>query len=289
MKSLRAGLPIGLLPLVVLAARAPGARAETTQCTVIGAVPTTISSPGVYCLKSNFTTNLASGSAINVDANNVTLDLNGYKLGNLAAGTGTSAYAISSSRQNVTVRNGTIRGYFAGVFMVGGGGHLVEDVRLDGNTFKGLDLGGPGNIIRRNQIVNTGGSTYFANSAAYGIYSHGEDVRILDNEITGTTAAGASAVSIAIYVSSAGSVVSGNRISGTAAQAGGAARGITWLLGNGVVIDNQIVGVSGAAASQLYAVMINTGLKVLCAGNRSVDFTQVMSQCQDGGGNVNAP
>jgi hypothetical protein len=289
MKSLRAGLPIGLLPLLVLATPAPGARAETTECTVITSVPTTISSPGVYCLKSNFSTNLATGAAISIDANNVTLDLNGYKLGNLAAGTATLASGIDTTRQNVTVRNGTIRGYYYGIVLNGGGGHLVEDVRLDGNTYYGLFVAGTGNIVRRNQIVNTGGSTYFANSGATGIFASGEDARILDNEVTGTTAPGSTAGSVAVQAGGAGGVISGNRISGTAAQAGGYARGIFWGSGNAVILDNGVVGVSGMAASQSSAIWINSGSKVLCAGNRSVNFTQGTLQCQDGGGNVNVP
>jgi Right handed beta helix region len=289
MKSLRAGLPIRLLPLLVLASSAPGARAETTECTVIASVPTTLSSPGVYCLKSSFSTNLATGTAIYVNANNVTLDMNGYKLGNLAAGTGTFAIGIYTGHQNVTVRNGTIRGYFYGIRLLGGGGHLVEDVRLDGNTYYGLAVGGPGNVVRRNQIVNTGGSTYYANSGATGLDSNGADARILDNEITGTTAPGPTAGSRAVYVVGEGSVISSNRISGTAAQAGGYAVGISWGFGSGLILDNSVVGVAGMAAQQYSAVSINGGNTVLCAGNRSVKFTLVTFQCQDGGGNVNVP
>jgi hypothetical protein len=57
------------------------ARAETINCTAITAVPTTISSPGVYCLIADLDgTGIENGQAIIIDADNVTLDLKGHVL-----------------------------------------------------------------------------------------------------------------------------------------------------------------------------------------------------------------
>src|SRR5262245_33393285 len=134
--------------------------AETTQCTVISSLPTTITVPGIYCLASDFNLNLASGAAIAINTNSVVIDLNGHKIGNLGAGPGTVAYGIhATQRQNITIKNGTIRGFLLGVFLndstpfTTSQGHVVEDLRVDQNTYVGLDILGTGNIVRRNQVV----------------------------------------------------------------------------------------------------------------------------------------
>jgi hypothetical protein len=83
-------------------------RAETPECTVITSLPYTISTQGIYCLKGNLATNMTSGNAIEIGTNNVVIDLNGYKIGGLAAGSGTSTYGIyANGRKNITIRNGT--------------------------------------------------------------------------------------------------------------------------------------------------------------------------------------
>jgi parallel beta-helix repeat protein len=100
-----------------------------------------ISQPGSYYLTGNVTAT-AIGNAIQITANNVTLDLNGFTV-NGFAGSGVPALLIigdgaggaSNARGNVTVRNGTVRG-------VGGAGvnssanHALE-VRLIDVTARG--------------------------------------------------------------------------------------------------------------------------------------------------------
>src|SRR5262245_63986860 len=88
-----AALPIGRVAAVALAlaCAAVPARAETTNCPPITSVPYLITVPGVYCLTGNISTAMGVGAAIEIATNNVTLDLNGFKLGGLAAGTGTTA------------------------------------------------------------------------------------------------------------------------------------------------------------------------------------------------------
>ncbi len=137
------------------------AKAETTECTVIDSIPMTITVQGIYCLKGNLATSLTSGNMITVAVNNVTIDMNGFKLGGLAAGAGTGANRIVAiNRRNITIRNGSIRGFFRGIVLDGGAanssGHLLEDLRLDGNRRIGAFVEGTGNIIRNNQVVNTG-------------------------------------------------------------------------------------------------------------------------------------
>ena len=141
--------------------------AETTACTAITTVPFTITTPGIYCVTQDITTNLAAGNAIEIDASNVVLDLNDHKLGNLAAGLGTTARGIRAvNRTNITIKNGTVRGFEFGILLDKSGagapqGYIVEGIRADLITYTGIAVVGTGNIIRNNLIVATGGTTAF--------------------------------------------------------------------------------------------------------------------------------
>src|SRR5215831_18036620 len=120
--------------------------AETTDCTAITTVPFTITTEGIYCVTQDIETNLAAGNAIEIDASNVVLDLNGHKLGNLTAGLGTSARGIhAADRKNIMIKNGTVRGFKFGIALDDSGnseGHIVEDIRADFNTFTALQVEG---------------------------------------------------------------------------------------------------------------------------------------------------
>ena len=205
----------GLALLFTLAA--PG-RAEITACTPITTVPVTITTQGIYCFTGDIAASLASGNAITVATNNVTIDLNGHKFGNLGAGVGTQAHGFyASQRQNITIRNGTVRGFFYGVWLndtspfTASGGHLIEDLRLDGNTLIGIDVEGSGNVVRRNQVARTGGS--IASNNAYGIIGYGPGAQILDNVVDGTTGkSGGNVYSINLYTAN-GAMVARNHVS----------------------------------------------------------------------------
>jgi hypothetical protein len=278
--------------LLLCGLSSPEARAETTECTVISSIPTTIRTQGVYCLKGNLPGSLSVGSAITVATNNVTIDLNGYKLGNGAAGSDNLASGIyAEGRKNITVRNGTIRGFFRGIFfydssgIAASGGHLLEDLRLEGNLFCAIDVVGSGNAIRRNQILSTGGSTYHSNPYAYGVQSSGPSARIIDNEVINTHSIGATADAIGIYVPNGdSSVITDNRVS-EIATIGGMPLGIFYS-GDGCIFDsNELVRASGVG----YAININGGSTALCSNTRAIGFDGPTAGCADGGGNVGIP
>src|SRR5688572_6542302 len=129
-----------LLLLATLALVAP-AHAETVNCIPINSLPATLTTQGVYCLKQDLSTPIATGNAITVAVNNVTLDCNGYKLGGLAAGSATRTNGVfAQDRLNVVVRNCNIRGFYAGVWMQGGASHVVEGNRMEGNTYAGVGV-----------------------------------------------------------------------------------------------------------------------------------------------------
>jgi nitrous oxidase accessory protein NosD len=267
-------------------AAAPSTRAETTECTVIASAPVTITVQGVYCLKGDLSTNLAIGPAIDVAANNVIIDLNGWKLGNLAAGPSTAAYGIQvTSRQNVTIRNGTIRGFLVGAVLFGAppsGGHVIEDVRFDGNTQKAIWASSNRLILRRNLVFETGGTTSSMVVAnAYGIHvEFSTGVRILDNEIDGVHGAGGATAARGILIHSGEAVVTGNTVSsvrdGVVADIG-----IAFVNdARGVVQDNRVLA-GGGGGTAIEA----TDARVICGANRAVGYTTAAS-CASITGNV---
>ena len=229
------------------------AEAETTNCTAITTLPYTISAQGIYCLNSDLTTGITSGSAITIATNNVTIDLNGRKLGGLAAGAGTGAYGIYAyQKKNITIRNGSIRGFYWGIRLYDfspyttSSGHLIEDIRADGNTFAGIQVIGTGNIIRNNQVVNTGGSTVSGSTNASGIYAAGPGSSIVNNDITNTVE-----------------------------QTGGSSHSVYANTCNGCSIENNRVSNSAAGPSGSYGVYIIGSTNNLTAVNNRISTVDV--------------
>jgi len=110
--------------------------AQTAETTF----PIQINESGSYVLTSDLivTTNV---NAINIDADNVTLDLNGH--GIYGPGTGT-AYGIYARNQfNITIKNGIVRGFDYGIFLFNdddhrGAGHRIEGIQAFNNSRYGI-------------------------------------------------------------------------------------------------------------------------------------------------------
>ena len=181
----------GLLFLLVVVAARPASAAESYDNCVgfIDALPATISTQGVWCLHHDVATAITSGNAITIDANNVTLDCNGFKIGGLAGGPGTWARGVHVpfGRVNATVRNCSVRGFQYGLFLFGDR-HLVERNRLDANTVIGIVSNGNGIVIRANAVNDTGGAPDERDATA--IYAQGSGTRVVDNSIHGVVPAG---------------------------------------------------------------------------------------------------
>ncbi len=236
----------GLILAVALVAMSwmSTAAAETTVCTEIATLPYTINTQGVYCLNGNLETNLASGNAIEITVNNVVIDLNGHKIGNLSAGQTTTATGIYAyQRKNITIKNGTVRGFERGIWLADNSpltasqGHIIEDIRADFNTLTGIRIHGQGNIIRNNIVVSTG-RTDLTDSSAYGIYAAGSENSIINNDVHETKEHG-SGDADGINVSDAnGTVIDNNRI-GNAAFGTGYASGIGVYSSTNVLLTNN--------------------------------------------------
>jgi parallel beta-helix repeat protein len=98
-----------------------------------------ITSPGSYYLTQNLTGS-AGNSGIVIDADNVTVDLNGFEVAGVP-GSGAGIVVINS-HVNVSVINGTVRGWGAsGVELQTADGGLVANLRSLNNDLDGLRVG----------------------------------------------------------------------------------------------------------------------------------------------------
>ncbi len=102
-------------------------------------LPYTISEPGSYVLTSNLT-GTPGNDGIIIDADTVTLDLNGFAL---IGGKGTgNGIVVTGFRQNLAVRSGVIVGWSSsGVDAASASNSLFENLRTRGNTVDGLRAG----------------------------------------------------------------------------------------------------------------------------------------------------
>lgn len=224
-------------------------QASTSLCKAITLLPAKINRSGVYCLKTNLRTGMISGNAITINADNVVLDLNGFMIDNLAAGAGTETNGIYAyQRQNITVRNGTLRGFYIGINLkdttpyTTSAGHLIEEIRASQNRAIGIFMAGTGSTIRNNQVAETGGSTLVPD--AYAINTVGNGTRVLANDVENVAAYG-NGDAFGIYaVIASNSTVAGNRVSNLSAPV---KQGTGIFLASGINIivrDNSLSGMA---------------------------------------------
>ncbi len=105
------------------------ADARLEKRTPISSLPFTITAPGSYYLTGNIT--VASGDAITIAADNVTLDLNGFALISTSDPPSGNGVQVTGTRSNLTVTNGHIRGtgnIAGGVFT---GGRFLNGIRMN--------------------------------------------------------------------------------------------------------------------------------------------------------------
>ena len=283
--TIRPGALAGLALAAACAVTPARAARSYDNCTgFIDSLPATITTAGTWCLRKDLNTAVSSGQAILVASNNVTVDCNDFRIGGLPAGAGTQAWGINAEgRLNITVRNCSIRGFLYGIRLRNeGGGHLVEDNRLDGNTSNGISIEGEGNLVRGNRILNTGGSTAPGyQGGADGIVAY-DDTDIIDNEISGVGGAGTDVASsgiVLIYPTHAS--VRGNRIRGLTASGAGSAVGIHLgtVYSLAIFRDNEVVGPGAIGISCAEA-----GSRA--QGNTVVGFTTPIANCRDDGNSL---
>src|SRR5262249_37914110 len=129
--------------------------------------PYKITQPGSYKLSGNLTVAPASVDGIDISTDNVTLDLNGFTITGAGIGCGlVQCNGIFSPNNNITLKNGTITGFFDGVRLLGGG-HSVADIKAITNAEFGMLIGAagldlPSVVVRCTASNNTSGFVVFA-------------------------------------------------------------------------------------------------------------------------------
>jgi hypothetical protein len=255
----------------------------------IDTLPATISTQGVWCLRHDLSTAITTGNAITINANNVTIDCNDFKIGGLAAGDGSTTNGIyASGRQNATVRHCNLRGFYCGILLNSGAGHLVEDNRLDNSLNEGIYVYGENSRVRRNAVYDTGGST--GDTDTYGIVSNGD---IIDNTVSGLFADKSGGVLTGIRPLAAVRLVRGNVVSGfnTNASTGGsvvAVNGIDSFSQNIMIEGNSVFG-PGNIGTGIYGY---GGSNNFCRDNAVANFWTTINSCtvaDNNGNNMTSP
>jgi hypothetical protein len=280
---------LALLSFAGWTGSALGAESYDSCTGFIDVLPATITAPGTWCLRQDLALKRASGIAIWVKSDDVTLDCNGNAVDGSYGGPGTIADGVyGSERHNIVVRNCEVRGFEYGVRLSGdtGGMHLVEDNRFSGNTHMAIYVSGDGSTVRRNEVLGTGASTVAVDAIAEGIAAR-MTVDVIDNTISGVVGADSGIGSAyGIYTRfNDGGTIGGNRIRGLVAGGSGVVRGIDNVDSGRVVLDgNNVVG-DGAAGSIGIRCSSDHGR---ARDNVAIGFGNGIATCGDSGGNVGA-
>jgi hypothetical protein len=128
--------------------------------TAAGGFPYVISQPGSYKLSGNLVVK-GDTDGIDITANNVSLDLNGFTIsgpdicsGSPPTCTGVAGSGVYSNSNNVAVRNGSVTGFYIGVRVDGGPQVIVEEISASGNFDAGISA--TSGVVRRNTASNNG-------------------------------------------------------------------------------------------------------------------------------------
>jgi hypothetical protein len=204
MKTFKIGMAgVLAIALTIAAARIAAAGGPTgwgyPSCLPVTAFPANINAPGVYCLGFKYIDfPLPKGVLITISSDNVVFDLNGATLDGTPKGNAFSYGIMAYNRRNVTIRNGTLRGFNYGIYLYTPLGYvntrvrpshhiLVENMRLIENRTSGMYVIAYDSVIRKNHIIQTGGSADPGLAAStWGMIVAGDGTRILDNDITNT-------------------------------------------------------------------------------------------------------
>ncbi|MDJ0755050.1 MAG: right-handed parallel beta-helix repeat-containing protein [Ardenticatenaceae bacterium] len=105
--------------------------------TPISSIPTTINQPGSYYLTQNVTNTGSYADGITIDANHVTLDLNGFTLAD--TGVGDDGIVVRGDQDNIHIKNGVVRGWGGdGINALNADNSIFENLHVENNGYDGL-------------------------------------------------------------------------------------------------------------------------------------------------------
>ena len=103
--------------------------------------PVTISQGGSYYLAENINFATVDTNGITITASNVTIDLSGFTMQGPGSGTAGAAIATdSSARENITIANGTITGWYRGINLSGKRSE-IKNIKLSSCLNAGIYVG----------------------------------------------------------------------------------------------------------------------------------------------------
>lgn len=222
-----------------------------------GTFPIVLSQPGSYFLTRNIDMS-TPGNAIEISSNDVSLDLNGFRVD--GHGSGTEGIAVTSTINNLRVDNGIVRGWSTGIsatfsntaFAQGGD---FEDLQISGNSHGGIRADS-GSVIRHVTVeANTDWGIYLsdAGNAYYGgliedsvVTRNGIGVEVNANNVTLRRCVIDSSINGGVTVAGAFDVVTDNTIQGTNFGAG-----VTLTGSSNTVARNIFANVAGGAVQNL--------------------------------------
>ena len=225
---------------------------------IIYRAPFTITEPGYYRVINNLNSN---SHGIIIASDDVVLDLAGFQINSIGpnpSATGDAGIMINK-QQNITIRNGTIKGFNYGIYagnIRDYGGNLFENLKLIRNLQMGICVASRNSVIRNNLISQTYGS---GKEYTYGIYVEGPGTIIKNNEVFGTypSSGQSEGVGISLTNTGRGSLVEENVVANSKDLESGRSFGI-WVgaIDNdntavGVInnrITNMVVGIASSAA-----------------------------------------
>jgi hypothetical protein len=147
--------------------------------------PVTLSVRDSYVLGSNLTVPDANTTAVQITADNVTLDLRGF--GIYGPGVVGQGHGVRAVQSNITVMNGSVRGMGGGGVYLSGNSHRVENMYVTANGLSGIGIGS-NSIVRGNTLIlnNSSGISL----AAIVTLSGGPGTIIMNNTVSNNTGAG---------------------------------------------------------------------------------------------------
>ena len=164
--------------------------------TPIGACGT-IDAPGSYVVIKNLA---AVGTCLNITADNVTIDLNGFVLSGDGTGSGIGTNGtLANPRLGIAVHHGTVTGFDDGINFFRADSSAVVGVRATNNTGNGIQVGSVG-TVRNSTAHGNGFNGIIAGSAS---------------KVTGNSATDNDNVGI---TAEANSTVTGNTVRGNGQQ-----------------------------------------------------------------------
>jgi parallel beta-helix repeat protein len=237
-----------------------------------------------------------SGRGLSIDADNITLNLNGFRVFGFPDISGEGAGVRFNGVSGSTLKNGTVAGFDAGVHVNGGRGNTVKKVQVRDNIGGGLlgdgisVEGSSDNVIKKNQVVHNGpfgGITILGASSGNDIVSNlviennvksagpaNEDIGIrIENSVTQTlisknTVRGSGLEGISIFATATQNELVNNTVVSNGFHSQGHRKGD----GIRVFGDDNLIKKNFAGGNAANGIGVNvTGGTNTLTGNRSFD------------------